>query len=125
MRFSGILRRAVCERIKITITANGQIERRFCWVTMNRETAQDIVDKIKVTKFTVNLVSNPDTESQPARQALRNKIESLNLDITQQDKAKLTFQGVLSLKPKTIELSATVGKDVKHKELIVRMSPSP
>ena len=94
-------------------------------MTMNRETAQDIVDKIKVTKFTVNLVSNPDTESQPARQALRNKIESLNLDITQQDKAKLTFQGVLSLKPKTIELSATVGKDVKHKELIVRMSPSP
>ena len=125
MRFSGILRRAVCERIKITITANGQIERRFCWVTMNRETAQDIVDKIKVTKFTVNLVSNPDTESQPARQALRNKIESLNLDITQQDKAKLTFQGVLSLKPKTIELFATVGNDVKHKELIVRMIPRP
>ena len=125
MRFAGTLQRAVCTRIKIIITANGQVERRFCWVTMNRETAQDIVDKVQITKFTVNFVSNPDTESQPARQALRNKIESLNLDITQQDKAKLTFQGVLSLKPKTIELFATVGNDVKHKELIVRMIPRP
>ena len=125
MRFAGTLQRAVCTRIKIIITANGQVERRFCWVTMNRETAQDIVDKVQITKFAVNLVSNPDTESQPARQALRNKIESLNLDITQQDKAKLTFQGVLSLKPKTIELFATVGNDVKHKELIVRMIPRP
>ena len=125
MRFAGTLQRAVCTRIKIIITANGQVERRFCWVTMNRETAQDIVDKVQITKFTVNFVSNPDTESQPARQALRNKIESLNLDITQQDKAKLTFRGVLSLKPKTIELFATVGNDVKHKELIVRMIPRP